>query len=133
MDALWNSNAKGAQDSLDLILQATVSYLHAYHEYTYHLVLDGFFTGQKYHTLSEMEAGFGRSDLIVKDAARSRALVLELRHAEKESQLEAGLDEACDQIKAKKFESGLVYDGYTNIRKYGMSFYDKRCLVKELQ
>ncbi len=133
VDALWNSNAKGSQDSLDLILQATVSYLHAYHEYTYHLVLDGFFTGKGYRTYSEIEAGFGRSDLIIKDLERNRALVLELKHAEKEKDLQKGLKEACDQIKAKKYESNLVYDGYTEIHKYGMAFFDKQCLIKELQ
>jgi hypothetical protein len=133
VDALWNSDEERARESLDLILQATVSYLHAYHEYTYHLVLDGFFTGQEYRTHSEMEAGFGRSDLIVKDMVRNRALVLELKHVESEGKLKGGLKEACNQIKAKKYESGLVYDGYTEIHKYGMSFYDKRCLIQELQ
>ena len=76
VDAMWNSNAEGARESLDLILQSTISYLHAYHEYTYHLVLDGFCTGHTSRTHSAMEAGCDRSDLISTDMIRNRALVL---------------------------------------------------------
>ena len=132
VNALWGSNAEGARVALDLILASTVSCFHAYHEYTYHLVLDGFFTGQMFRVRSEFETGYGRSDLVVTEKSGKRALVLELKHAKTQEKLEAGLAEACDQIKAKKYESSLLYDGYTDIHKYGMAFWNKRCLVKEL-
>ena len=97
------------------------------------MILDGFFTGQKHRVHSELEAGFGRSDLIVKDLTRNRALILELKHVKKDEKLENGLKEACDQIKANQYESGLIFDGYTEIHKYGMAFYDKQCLIREFQ
>ena len=132
MNALWKGNGDGAKGALDQILEATLSYLHAYKEYVYQHILAGVFIGQSYRVRTEYESGYGRSDIIVEDAARKRALVLELKQVEDEKDLGKGIAEACDQTKAKKYESSLIYDGYTDIKKYGLSFWDKRCLIKAM-
>ena len=85
-----------AEKALNQILEATLSFYHEYHEYSYHLILDGFFTGLGYRVLSETETGYGRSDLIVLDPARNRCMILELKHTEKESAMAAALKEAID-------------------------------------
>ena len=132
MNALWKGNGDGAKGALEQILEATLSYLHAYKEYVYQHILAGVFIGKSYRVRTEYESGYGRSDIIVEDATRKRALVLELKQVENEKDLGKGIAEACDQTKAKKYESSLIYDGYTDIKKYGMSFWDKRCLIKAM-
>ena len=42
---LWAGEAGKAQAVMNQILEATLSFYHEYHEYSYHLILDGFFTG----------------------------------------------------------------------------------------
>ena len=79
--------------------------------------------------MSETEAGYGRSDLIIKDPARKRCLILELKHAEKVDKMESALKEASSQIVKMKYGSTLTYEGYGTILKYGMSFYDKKARV----
>ncbi|MDO5134216.1 MAG: AAA family ATPase [Eubacteriales bacterium] len=126
---LWTGNAAKAQAALEQILEATLSFYHEYHEYSYHLILDGFFTGLGYRILSETETGYGRSDLIILDPARNRCLILELKHVEKESAMEAALREAQSRIIRQKYESGPAYQGYVTRLRYGLAFCGKRVLV----
>ena len=111
------------------ILEATLSFYHEYHEYSYHLILGGFFTGFGYTVDSERETGYGRSDLIIRDPGRKRGMILELKHVEKEAEMEAALKEASEQMIVKKYDSRLDYEGYTTRLRYGMAFCDKKCLI----
>ena len=133
VNALWAEDIKMAEKALNQILEATLSFYHEYHEYSYHLILDGFFTGLGYRVLSETETGYGRSDLIVLDPARNRCMILELKHTEKESAMAAALKEAKSQIVKEKYESRLIYEGYTERLRYGMSFWNKQVMIAAAQ
>ena len=132
-DALWSGDGVSAERALNQILEATLSFYHEYHEYSYHLILDGFFTGLGYRVLSETETGYGRSDLLVLDPARSRCLILELKHAKKQELLEGGVEEAISQITENKYASRTVYEGYAIRLGYGMAFYNKRCRIEKAE
>lgn len=129
VNALWAGEIEAAEKALNQILEATLSFYHEYHEYSYHLILDGFFTGRGYRVLSEQETGYGRSDLIILDPARSRCLILELKHVKEEAEMAAALQEASSQIVQKKYESELIYQGYTTRVQYGMAFCHKSSLI----
>ena len=131
-NALWGGETGSAEASLAQILEATLSFYHEYREYSYHLILAGFFTGLGYPVQSERETGYGRSDLVIPDPARNRCLVLELKHVKKESEMEDALREAASQIIDKKYESRLKYEGYTQRLRYGMAFCDKRVRITEV-
>ena len=124
-NALWAGESEKAEAALNRILEATLSFYHEYHEYSYHLILDGFFTGMGYRVLSETETGYGRSDLIILDPSRQRCLILELKHVEKETSLAAAVKEAQSQIIREKYESRLIYEGYTVRLRYAMAFFGK--------
>ena len=130
VNALWAGEIGNAQAALDQILEATLSFYHEYHEYSYHLILDGFFTGRGYIVHSECETGYGRSDLIIQNPVRRSGMILELKHVEQEDRMGAALKEASSQIIEKKYESRLIYEGYTTRLKYGMAFCGKKCLIE---
>ncbi len=131
-NALWSEETEPACSALNQILEATLSFYHEYHEYSYHLILDGFFTGLGYRVLSEQETGYGRSDLIILDPARNRCMILELKHVKTEAEMEAALQEAAGQIIQKKYESRLRYEGYVTRLQYGMAFYDKEARILKI-
>ena len=79
--------------------------------------------------MSEVESGYGRSDLIILDPAGSRAMILELKHVKEEKELEPALKEASSQIIRNKYESMMNYHGYTTCLKYGMAFCDKSVVI----
>ena len=128
-NALWSGDTDRAGQALEQILEATLSFYHAYHEYSYHLILDGFFTGLSYRVLSELETGYGRSDLIILDPARKRCMILELKHVKTESEMPRVLQEASSQLIKKKYDSRLIYHGYQECLHYGMAFRDKRVMI----
>ena len=132
VNALWAGEIEKAKDALNQILEATLSFYHEYHEYSYHLILDGFFTGLGYRVQSERETGYGRSDLIILHPARSRCLILELKHVEKEEKMKAALQEAGSQIIQKKYDSQLRYKGYTTRLQYGLVFFGKKCEIAKI-
>lgn len=129
VNALWSGETGRAEAALDQILESTLSFYHEYHEYSYHLILDGFFTGKGYRVLSEQETGYGRSDLMILDPARSRCLILELKHVKDAGSMAAALEEAGSQIVQKKYESELIYQGYTVRLQYALAFCDKQCRI----
>ena len=130
--ALWAEEISAAEAALNQILEATLSFYHEYHEYSYHLILNGFFTGLGYRVESERETGYGRSDLIILDPARNRCLILELKHVKTADKMEAALEEAVSQIIQIKYDSRLRYEGYRTRFQYGMSFCDKQSLIKAI-
>ena len=132
VNALWTGEVESAQNAMNQILEATLSFYHEYHEYSYHLILDGFFTGLGYRVQSERETGYGRSDLIILDPARQRYMILELKHVKKEEDIEAALKEASGQIIQKKYDSQLRYEGYQTRLQYGMAFLDKRANIVKI-
>ena len=132
VNALWAGEIRDAQNALNQILEATLSFYHEYHEYSFHLILDGFFTGLGYRVQSERETGYGRSDLIILDPARQRCLVLELKHVKKEEEVKTALREASSQMIQNKYESQLRYEGYRTRLQYGMAFFDKKAFIAEV-
>ena len=130
VNALWAEEINTAKASLEQILEATLSFYHEYHEYSYHLMLSGFFTGLGYRVQSERETGYGRSDLIILDPARNRSMILELKHTQKEVEMAEALHEAASQLIDKKYESQLRYEGYTARLQYALAFHDKQCLIE---
>ncbi|MBP1591941.1 MAG: AAA family ATPase [Oscillospiraceae bacterium] len=129
IDSLWAESTESAKASMNQILEATLSFYHEYHEYSYHLILDGFFTGLGYMVDSERESGYGRTDLIIRDTARKSCLILELKHVKEEAEMENALKEAKSQIVRNKYESRLEYEGYTTRLQYGMVFWGKKCII----
>ncbi|MBR1742965.1 MAG: PD-(D/E)XK nuclease domain-containing protein, partial [Lachnospiraceae bacterium] len=132
MSALWGGETERAEAALAQILEAALSFYHQYREYSYHLILAGFFTGLGYPVQSERETGYGRSDLIIPDPARNRCLILELKHVKEESEMEAALREASGQIIDKRYDSRFRYEGYTQRLLYGMAFCDKKVRILEV-
>ena len=132
IDALWSENVESAKASMNQLLEATLSFYHEYHEYSYHLILDGFFTGLGYMVDSEKESGYGRTDLIIRDPGRNRCLILELKHAKEESEMPKAMKEARSQIVNNKYESRVVYESYTERLQYGMVFCDKKCMIEKI-
>ena len=43
--------------------------------------------------------------------------------------MDAALKEAKSQIVKEKYESRLIYEGYTVRLRYGMSFWNKRAMI----
>ena len=101
-----------------------------YHEDYYHAFWAGIFVGLEYAVESDREHGTGRPDILLKDRANRRALIIEAKLAKAGGEVERLKQEAVDQIRRGRYWTGL--DGYRTILFYGLCFYRKTAAVKLL-
>ncbi|MFD3156783.1 PD-(D/E)XK nuclease domain-containing protein [Haloimpatiens sp. FM7330] len=91
----------------------------------------GFATKLDTSLSGKCQGGTGRSDLFIKSVSkRGMAIVIEFKIAKNIDDLEKRADDALNQIKEKKYDEELRCEGYKNIVRYGISFYQKDCLIK---
>ena len=94
----------------------------------YHGMLLGLLQNQdSWLVKSNAETGEGYSDISILTPERT-GIVIELKYAE-DGNLEAACSEALKQIEEKKYAEGLKRRGTKKIIKYGISFWEKECLV----
>lgn len=108
----------------------TISF-YDYAENYYHGFLVGLLKNwADYGVLSNRESGAGRPDIILTASSDSdSAIILELKVAERFQKMETLCLEALNQIREKDYEAALRTEGYTDIKAYGICFYQKKCLV----
>lgn len=86
-----------------------------------------------YMPQSNREEGDGRPDIILyPNRPKDSAIIFEVKVRKKFNEMQAGLDEAYDQIRTKKYEEGVLDDGYLGVKSYGICFCKKSCIVGKL-
>ena len=83
-----------------------------------------------YMPQSNREEGDGRPDIVLyPDRPKDPAIIFEIKRRKNFNEMEAGLKEAYDQIRDKKYEEGVLEDGYMGVKSYGICFCKKSCIV----
>ena len=129
MRALWNGDEGTASGMMTDILFETISY-HDYHENYYHAFLTGIISGLGYAVKSNQENGLGRSDIVVREKHNKRGMILEAKKSDREEDMERDALEGKQQIIDKEYRKG--FSGYDSVICYGISFFQKKALVKKL-
>ena len=127
LNSLWDSNEEHATKILSELLWNTISY-NDYHEDYYHAFLAGVFVGRGYSVESNKEKGLGRPDIFLKDRRNRRAIIIEAKKSDKETDLDKDCDKAIKQIIDEKYAEGI--SGYEQILCYGVAFYQKQAKIK---
>ena len=130
LNSLWDSDEERATEILSELLWNTISY-NDYHEDYYHAFLAGVFVGRGYSVESNKEKGLGRPDIFLKDRRNRRAIIIEAKKSDKESDMDKDCDKAIKQIIDEKYAEGTP--GYEQILCYGVAFYQKQAKVKLLK
>ncbi len=130
LESMWEKDEIRSGEILSGLLWDTISY-NDYHEDYYHAFLAGIFVGRGYEVESNKEKGLGRPDIFLKDRKNRRAIIIEAKKSDKESDLVKDCDKAIKQIIDEKYAEGLC--GYVQILCYGVAFYQKQARVKLLR
>ena len=67
--------------------------------------------------------------MLYPDRPKDPAIIFEIKVRKKFSEMEDGLKEAYDQITDRKYEEGILEDGYLGVKSYGICFCKKSCIV----
>ncbi len=128
--AIISGDTKAFEDYLREQLHGSISFMDSAENF-YHGFLLGILTGlQGYEKLSNRESGEGRYDIVLKPYdERQPAIILELKRVQKFTEMEDTCQEALQQIEDKHYDAGLLDEGYMVIKKYGICFCKKSCMV----
>lgn len=77
---------------------------------------------------SNRERGLGRPDIDLRDRKNRRAIIIEAKKAESRERLEYWCEEALRQISSREYTEN--FDGYRQVLRYEIAFYQKTALVK---
>ncbi|WP_026889575.1 AAA family ATPase [Clostridium beijerinckii] len=128
--AIINGEHQIFEDELSRLLIETISFNDAYENFYHGFVTGALANMHDYIIKSNREGGTGRSDLFIKSVSlRGIAIVIEFKVAKNIDDLEKKAEEAIKQIETKGYDLELRCEGYKNILKYGISFYQKDCFI----
>ncbi len=97
-----------------------------YHGY----VLSMLYNMPHYSARSNREEGDDRPDVtLYPDRPRDPAYIFEFKTRKKFNEMQDGLQEAFDQIRDKKYEEGVLDEGYAGVVSFGICFCKKSCVV----
>lgn len=130
--ALEKGDCEKIETFISKQLLDTISF-YDYAENYYHGFLAGILKGAgKYLVVSNRESGTGRPDILLKTpSVRGAAVILELKVSDSFQGMEQECNKALKQIEEMDYEAELRTEGYDNIKKYGVSFYRKECMVRK--
>lgn len=130
-DAMLTGDVENFELELVDLLVESISFYDAYENFYHGFLLGTLINMKRYIIKSNRESGKGRSDIVIRyPNRRGAAVILELKVAKNIRELEEKCDEALKQIEDKKYDRPLIEEGYTNILKYGITFYKKDCMIK---
>ena len=83
-----------------------------------------------YAPQSNREEGDGRPDIVLyPNRPKDPAIIFEIKTRKKFNEMQDGLREAYKQIEEKRYEDGILEDGYMGVKSYGICFCKKSCIV----
>ena len=133
--AFANGDAKVIEDILNRIMSKSISVLdpkgsETEKEKFYHAFLAGILIGNgEWGVASNKESGDGFADIIVETDDIDQGLIIEVKSADKITELERASERAMTQIHDRRYDESLRNDGREDILAYGIAFYKKRCKV----
>ncbi len=131
-EAILNGDTLTFENELVKLLTESISFYDAYENFYHGFLLGTLVNLKRYIIKSNRETGKGRSDIIIKyPNRRGAAVILELKVAKSFKEMSDKCDEALNQIEEKEYDKELLEEGYSNIVKYGITFYKKDCMIKK--
>ena len=87
-----------------------------------------------YEVRSNREEGDGRPDIVLyPQRPKDKAIIFELKNRKKFNEMQDGIEEAFRQIREKKYEEGILDDGYIGSVSYGVCFCRKACIIQKYE
>ena len=134
--AILDKDEKQIARQLNIVMSRMISILDtkapdAMKENFYHGLLLGLLRGSNPDWLikSNRESGDGFSDILIEPEDPDAGIVIEVKYTKEMKELDAACEAAITQIKDKRYDETLRYEGRCDILAYGIAFCRKRCRV----
>ena len=128
--AVIEGDTEGIENYVSELLAKTISVFDSDEAFYHGFFLSLLYSVPNYIPQSNREEGDGRPDIVLyPNRPKDPAIIFEIKKRKSFNEMEAGLKEAYDQIRDKKYEEGVLEDGYMGVKSYGICFCKKSCIV----
>ena len=128
--AVLEGDTAGIENYVNDLLAKIISLYDSDESFYHGFFLSLLYSVPNYGPKSNREEGDGRPDIVLyPDRRMDPAIIFEIKVRKKYNEMEDGLSEAYDQIRTKKYEEGVLEDGYMGVKSYGVCFCKKSCIV----
>ena len=117
-------------DFVSSVLEKAISYFDSDESFYHGVFLSMLYGTPGYSVQSNREEGDGRPDIVLyPNRPKDPAYLFEIKIRKKFNQMDDGLEEAYRQIKDRKYEEGILDDGYAGVVSFGICFCKKSCIA----
>ena len=128
--AVLEGDTEGIENYVSGLLARTISVFDSDESFYHGFFLSLLYNVPNYSPRSNREEGDGRPDIVLyPNRPTDPAIIFEIKIRKKFNEMQDGLKEAYDQIRDKKYEEGILDDGYAGVISYGICFCKKSCIV----
>ena len=130
--AVLEGDTEGIENYVSGLLARTISVFDSDESFYHGFFLSLLYNVPNYSPRSNREEGDGRPDIVLyPNRPTDPAIIFEIKIRKKFNEMQDGLKEAYDQIRDKKYEEGILDDGYAGVISFGICFCKKSCIVGE--
>ena len=116
------------------LLEKTISTFDSEESFYHGFILSFLYGVPGYSARSNREEGDGRPDIVLyPNRPKDPAYIFEIKTRKKFNQMDDGIKEAFDQIKDKRYEEGILDDGYAGVVSFGVCCCKKSCIIELMQ
>ena len=131
--AVLDGDTDAIENYVSNLLEKSISTFDSEESFYHGFFLSLLYGVPNYTPQSNREEGDGRPDIVLyPNRPKDPAIIFEIKTRKKFNEMQAGLQEAYDQIIDKKYEEGVLEDGYMGAKSYGICFCKKSCIVGAL-
>ena len=131
--AVLDGDAGRIEEYVSDLLEQSISTFDSQEGFYHGFLLSLLYGVPRYSVRSNREEGDGRPDIVLyPNRPKDKAIIFEVKVRKKFNEMQDGLEEAYRQIRDKKYEEGIVDDGYIGSVSYGICFCKKACIVGRL-
>ena len=129
--AVLDGNTEGMEDFLSGLLGRCISTFDGGESFYHGFLLSLLYGVPGYEPRSNREEGDGRPDIVLEPRRpRDPAILFELKVRNKFTEMRDGIKEAFGQIRDKRYEEGVLSDGFFGVKSYGVCFCKKACVIE---
>lgn len=128
--AIAERNTEQIGDYLTELLGQSISYFDSDESFYHGFFLSLLYEMPHYSVRSNRETGAGRPDIVLYPGRPADpAYIFECKVRKKYNEMQGGLEEAYAQIRDRRYEEGILEDGYAGVISYGLCFCKKSCIA----
>ena len=128
--AVLDGDTEAIENYVTGLLEKSISVFDSSESFYHGFFLSLLYGVPNYEPQSNREEGDGRPDIVLyPNRPKDPAIIFEIKTRKKFNEMQDGLQEAYKQIEEKRYEDGILEDGYMGVKSYGICFCKKSCIV----